>query len=57
MIIITKKKSRWRGQSFPCIGTFDNYYICRVGTKNRLQYTKIHKSEVRYCLPSQKSIG
>lgn len=54
MIIITKKKSRWRGQSFPCIGTFDSYYICKVGHK---QFTRIRKSEVAAIEEKQVIVG
>lgn len=42
-MIQTKKKSRWRGQSFPAIGMIDNFYICRIAKD---KYVRIHKSEV-----------
>lgn len=42
-MIQTKQKSRWRGQSFVCVGKLGDYYICKVGKRN---FTRIHKKEV-----------
>lgn len=42
-MIQTKKKSRWRGQSFLAVGMIDNWYICKIAKD---KYVRIHKSEV-----------